>query len=82
MVENLLPAHPHDEVFCHRNQVVNIETVMKLDDDRIEEEKTIARNELMKDKSRERLLVRVHFEHLGIVLDNKPFSPQSRCDLP
>ena len=31
----------------------------------------------MKDKSRERLLVRVHFEHLDVVLDNKLFSPES-----
>ena len=76
MVEVLLPAHPYDEVF-RRSQVVAVEKVMTLHDERIEEEKTIARNELMKDKSRERLLVRVHFEHLDVVLDNKLFSPES-----
>ncbi len=76
MVEVLLPAHPYDEVF-NRAQVVNVEKVMTLHDERIEEEKTIARNELLKDKSRARLLVRVHFEHLDVVLDNKLFSPES-----
>jgi len=50
---------------------------MKLHAERIDEEKTIACNELMKDKSRERLLVSVHFEHLDVVLDNKLFSPES-----
>jgi len=77
MVEILLPAHPYDEIY-RRKQVVAIEGVMNLHDARIEEEKTIARNELMKDKSRERLLVHVHFEHLDIVLDNKIFfSPEN-----
>ena len=75
MVEVLLPAHPYDEIF-HRNHIVNVEQVMKLHDERIEEEKTIACNELMKDKSCERLLIRVHFEHLDVVLDNKLFSPE------
>jgi len=76
MVKVLLPAHPCDEVF-HRSQVVNVAKVMKLHDERIEEEKTIARNELMKDKSRKHLLVRLHFEHPDVVLDNKLFSHES-----